>query len=188
LLRTIKQRLGRDDEQGFTLIELMVVVLIIAILLAIAIPTFLGARNSANARAAQSNLRNGLTAEQTYYTNNQAFGNTAGVSTIEPNLQWTDTGPVSASPAQVLVAIDTATPANGDWVILTAMGKDKNCWNIAQLNQKVGTAPAGTYYTKTALNGTGNCDSPGKANLPTAAPDATSTAAGGTAGVWYASF
>src|SRR5262245_4057232 len=92
MLKTIKQRLGRDDEQGFTLIELMVVVLIIAILLAIAIPTFLGARNSANSRAAQSNLRNALTAEQTYYTNQQAFGNTAGVVTIEPNLQWTDTG------------------------------------------------------------------------------------------------
>ncbi|MDE3206718.1 MAG: prepilin-type N-terminal cleavage/methylation domain-containing protein, partial [Acidobacteriota bacterium] len=53
MLSSIKERRDRDEE-GFTLIELMVVVLIIAILLAIAIPTFLGARNGANARAAQS--------------------------------------------------------------------------------------------------------------------------------------
>src|SRR5437764_19561 len=74
LLKTIKQRLGRDDEQGFTLIELMVVVLIIAILLAIAIPTFLGARNNANSNAAKADVRNAITAEQAYWTNNQAFG------------------------------------------------------------------------------------------------------------------
>jgi len=43
-------RKRRNDEEGFTLIELMVVVLIIAILLAIAIPTFLGARERANDR------------------------------------------------------------------------------------------------------------------------------------------
>ena len=43
----------RRDEEGFTLIELMVVVLIIAILIAIAIPTFLGARPRAQDRAAQ---------------------------------------------------------------------------------------------------------------------------------------
>src|SRR6202035_225531 len=74
MLTTIKQRLGHDDEQGFTLIELMVVVLIIAILLAIAIPTFLGAKNTANTRAAQSSLRNALTAEQTYWTSQHALG------------------------------------------------------------------------------------------------------------------
>ncbi|MEY2553081.1 MAG: type pilus assembly protein PilA, partial [Ilumatobacteraceae bacterium] len=43
-----------DSDTGFTLIELMVVVLIIAILLAIAIPTFLGAQNKAKDRSAQS--------------------------------------------------------------------------------------------------------------------------------------
>ena len=51
----------------------MVVVLIIAILIAIAIPTFLGARSRAQDRAAQSDLRNGLTAEKTIYTDAQTY-------------------------------------------------------------------------------------------------------------------
>ena len=58
--RTLKEKKGSGHESsadaGFTLIELMVVLLILAILLAIAIPTFLGVTKSANDRAAQSNL------------------------------------------------------------------------------------------------------------------------------------
>ena len=66
MLNNLKAR--RDREEGFTLIELMVVVLIIAILIAIAIPTFLGARERAQDRASQSSLRNALTAAKTAYT------------------------------------------------------------------------------------------------------------------------
>jgi type IV pilus assembly protein PilA len=69
MLSMLRKRL-HNDEEGFTLIELMVVVLIIAILIAIAIPTFLGAQDRARDRGAQSDLRNALTAAKTVATDN----------------------------------------------------------------------------------------------------------------------
>src|SRR5438270_2942190 len=65
MFKAIHDRLN-NDEKGFTLIELMVVVLIIAILIAIAIPTFLGARQRAQDKQAQSNIRNALTRSEEY--------------------------------------------------------------------------------------------------------------------------
>src|SRR5665213_2450835 len=72
-----------EAEAGFTLIELMVVLLILAILLAIAIPTFLGVTSSANDRAAQSNLNTALTNAKTVYEqSNQSYP--LGVPAAEP--------------------------------------------------------------------------------------------------------
>ncbi len=62
-----------DGEEGFTLIELMVVVLIIGILMAIAIPTFLGTQKSAQDRSAQSNLKAVLTAEIAFYDSHGVY-------------------------------------------------------------------------------------------------------------------
>jgi type IV pilus assembly protein PilA len=88
MLKMLRQRI--QDDKGFTLIELMVVVLIIAILIAIAIPTFLGLRERAQDRAAQAELRDGLTAAKAYYTDDETYDgfDDATAETIEPSLNW----------------------------------------------------------------------------------------------------
>jgi type IV pilus assembly protein PilA len=182
MLHSLKERFDREEE-GFTLIELMVVVLIIAILLAIAIPTFLGARDSANARAAQSNLRNALTAEQTYWTNNQAWDATgAGVQAQEPALKF---GTAAVTPGN---GIELAADGTNGGIVMTAAGQDGNCYSIDAINQapSTGKVSAGTYYYQTPGTGTGSATSCGSPAAPTAQP--TSPSAAANAGSWSTSF
>ena len=65
--------LKKKDEKGFTLIELMIVIAIIGILAAIAIPQFSSYRKRAFNSAAQSDLKNTATAQEAYYVDNQAY-------------------------------------------------------------------------------------------------------------------
>lgn len=61
------------NEAGFTLIELMIVIAIIGILAAIAIPQFSAYRKRAFNSAAESDVRNLATSEEAYYVDYERY-------------------------------------------------------------------------------------------------------------------
>ncbi|HEV3157020.1 MAG TPA: prepilin-type N-terminal cleavage/methylation domain-containing protein [Candidatus Baltobacteraceae bacterium] len=70
----MRQRLEpRHGEEGFTLLELMVVVAIIAIIAGILVPNFFHARAQAAVSACMANMRSIATAAELYYSDHQAY-------------------------------------------------------------------------------------------------------------------
>ncbi len=190
----------QDREAGFTLIELMVVMLIMAILLAIAIPTFLGTRNTANNRATQSTLENALTTAKAYFARTQNFtpsGNcgTAPAANLacllaqsEPQIGFQAAGGSSSGPNTVVVSESAfagswpvtggATPVSNA-VLLVGYSKSGTCWSILDIEVPPaaggaidGETNAGTFYGSTKATGA-TCTA---ANAPAAAAN------------WYSSF
>jgi prepilin-type N-terminal cleavage/methylation domain-containing protein len=168
------------EDAGFTLIELMVVLLILAILLAIAIPTFLGVTGGANDRAAQSNLNTALTSLKTQATqSNQSYtGLTQAImSTDEPALTWSQSTTATAATVSTQGPVDFYISADGNGTAVVSWSKNNlnssvvgTCWwavdNLSTIADLVGPygatsqvaggnathAPigAGTYYGKSA--------------------------------------
>jgi prepilin-type N-terminal cleavage/methylation domain-containing protein len=64
----------KKSESGFTLIELMIVIAIIGILAAIAIPQFAAYRKRSYNSAAESDLRNAATAQEAYFVDFSTYG------------------------------------------------------------------------------------------------------------------
>jgi type IV pilus assembly protein PilA len=146
MMKAIRHRLSRDE--GFTLIELMVVVMIIAVLIAIAIPSFLGFRKSAQDRSAQSEVRNVLLAEKAYWLEEGDYtGAGADITALEPNAT------IAAAPADG-VYIDLPA-ADSDVVCIVRTADSGNTFAVWE------SATAGTYYGTTDLSA---------ADCPVAAP------------------
>ena len=78
----------RDD--GYTLVELMVAVFVIGVLIAIALPVFLGARERVQNRAAQSDLRNAIATAKVVYADTEDYSaiTIAEMSAVEPSITF----------------------------------------------------------------------------------------------------
>lgn len=94
----------RDEERGFTLIELMVVILLIAILAAIALTTFLGKKDRAEDASAKSNARNLVTHVEACFSTERDF--TRCNSSAELPVTGLDYG---TNPGEVHVSSATTT-------------------------------------------------------------------------------
>lgn len=88
---------------GFTMVELMIVVAIIGVLVAIAVPTFLASQNKAKDRSAQSSLRTSLNAALTAYADTQDYGQLTitSLARVEPSRTWLAANDPSLAPVQV---------------------------------------------------------------------------------------
>jgi type IV pilus assembly protein PilA len=149
----MRERLNK--EEGFTLIELMVVVLIIAVLVAIAIPSFLGFRNRAEDRSAQADLRNSLLAEKAYWTDNGEYVDDAGseLATYEPSLLTNQTDAATDG-----VYVEMGTTDNE-----VCLSQESGSGNNFMIYDNA-TAAGGTFFGSAAAGTTITC--------PAAAPPA----------------
>lgn len=141
--------MGRN-ERGFTLPELLVVIVVLGILLAVAIPSFLRSRQRGQNSAAQATVKSALAAERTYYVDYQTYTTDANaLRAIEPNVLWTTT---DARQSGAMVATG-GSPA-GSVVVLSSWsvsGLQYCVMNIAtdQSAAVNGQTQAGTYYLST---------------------------------------
>ena len=136
--------LGGQRDEGFTLVELMMVVLIIAILVALALVTFPATRDRARDRAAQADLRNALSAEKAHFADQQAYTQVrAELAAIEPSLAF------DAAADQAPTAGSVAYAASGATVTLATKSATGTCFYVRD------TAASGTSYLKNT-----DCDQP----------------------------
>jgi len=181
LIQAIQRRLAArqngNDEGGFTLIELMVVVMIIAILLGIAIPAFLGARSRAQDTAAKSNLRNALGAAQTRFSDKQVFEDTTtivgtpgqpGLNADEPSLKFVVGDGATPLPSTDAKTISVATVASTggatdplDEIFLASYSKSGTCYWLRHTNSPSSAGPpivyGGSYMNSAKMASSSGC-------------------------------
>jgi len=108
---------GCPGERGFTLIEMMIVVAIIAILVAILVPNFIRARAQAQTAACEANLKEIATVLELYQTDHEQYPTasnspvTASDPNLAPYLKQTPIDPVNPTGQYVYT---TTNPTSGD--------------------------------------------------------------------------
>jgi type IV pilus assembly protein PilA len=143
------------NDDGFTLIELAVVILIIGILLLLAIPSFLGVRKRAQDKAAQSSLKVMLTTAKAAYgdVGNYSGASAASLSVAEPGYSIISSASASTGPKSVSIHV----PTNVVWQAAT-WSSSKKCYFVTDSDAsgtQFGKDLSGTQTACTAASITG---------------------------------
>jgi prepilin-type N-terminal cleavage/methylation domain-containing protein len=99
------------NSKGFTLIELLIVVVIIGILAAIAIPKFGATKDKAYVAAVKSDLRNLVTAEESYFADNVTYTTSLATTVFSPSVGVTVTIGAASGTGWNATARHSALPA-----------------------------------------------------------------------------
>lgn len=155
---TAVRRVRREvqAERGFTLVEVLLVTAVIGVLLAIAIPAFLGAKGRAQDRSAQASLRIAITNAKALYADGESFAKVtvATLGTAEPSLRFAS----SPSTGPNMVSVHSG----GGGIALAAQSKSGVCYVVGD----AGNA-AGTVFMNL---GSASCDPASIASLPATVP------------------
>ena len=181
---------GPAGERGFTLVEMMVVVLVLGVLMAIALPTFLGTRKAATAASATSEAQSALTDEKALYSSTLGFEDVAAgrgalkaAQDLDPGLHWSGSTTVRPGDVTALAgSVDRATGVfseaaaagdRGQAVVIEALGGSGTCFYVAD------------FEVSTSLSILGFAESSGPAGcagtavtFPVSSPAPTGGAAG----------
>lgn len=156
----------RGSEHGYTFIEISLVVLILGLLIAICIPSFLGAKERANDRAAQTGLRHTLTNAKALYADSDSFSpaTPTGLHQVETALTFA-TG-VSTGPK--VISVDNSA----NRFVAAARSQTGLCYVIGD-----GANEAGTVFA--ILAAAQSCDAANAPNIPNSVPAAAQAMRGG---------
>lgn len=163
--RASRSAVGRVAAAGYTMVEMMIVVVIIGVLIALLVPSFLRSKDHAQNRAVQSNLRSSFANAKSLFSDTESYASVtaAALHRAEPSLSFTD-GPSTAP--HIVSVVSTA-----DFVVLAARSDSGLCFAIGD-----DPTAGGTVF---ANLGDVGCDAAAAPSLPAVAPRAEHAQPGG---------
>ena len=140
------------NRKGFTLIELLIVVVIIGILAAIAIPKFANTKEKAVVASMKSDLRNLVTAQEAFFSDNQDYaGGTYVAGTIYTQTNGvTGAGRLALSPSAGNTLVIAYGSAGGWAATVTNPAVTSAASDVCGIFVGTGTAPNAAVNTEGA--------------------------------------